>query len=127
MKKLSLLLTLSIVIAIQVGCGLQDNSEESVVEKKENIALFKEAQLNGCIECHRVKATVVGPSWFEIAERYKDIPKKKARSLLIYSVKKGSRGKFPTWKGGDGMPALENRVKDETIEKMVDYILQLND
>jgi len=127
MKKLSLLIGLSIVIAIQVGCGSQDSSEESVVEKNENIALFKEAQLNGCIECHRVKATVVGPSWFEIAERYKDIPKKKARSLLIYSVKKGSRGKFATWKGGNGMPALENRVKDETIEKMVDYILQLND
>jgi len=127
MKKLSLLFGLSIVVAIQVGCGSQDSSEKPMVEKNENIALFKEAQLNGCIECHRVKATVVGPSWFEIAERYKDIPKKKARSLLIYSVKKGSRGKFATWKGGNGMPALENRVKDETIEKMVDYILQLND
>jgi len=127
MKKLSLLFGLVIMTAFQVGCDSQQSSEESVIKKNDNVALFREAQLNGCIECHRVKATVVGPSWFEIAERYKDIPKKKARSLLIYSVKKGSRGKFATWKGGNGMPALENRVKDETIEKMVDYILQLND
>ena len=127
MKKLGLIFGLCIVIAAQVGCDSQESSTESVIKKNDNVALFREAQLNGCIECHRVKATVVGPSWLEIAQRYKDIPKKKARSLLIYSVKKGSRGKFPTWKGGNGMPALENRVKDETIEKMVDYILQLND
>jgi len=127
MKKIGLLFGLCFVIAVQMGCSSQESGNESIIEKNDNIALFQEAQLNGCIECHRVKATVVGPSWFEIAQRYKDIPKKKARSLLIYSVKKGSRGKFATWKGGNGMPALENRVKDETIVKMVDYILQLND
>jgi len=109
---------------LMLACSSNENES---AEKKKNVALFKEAQLNGCIECHRVKATVVGPSWFEIAQYYKDVPKKKAKALLVYSVKNGSRGKFATWKGGDGMPALQNRVKDETIERMVDYILELND
>jgi len=125
-KKVGIILGLG-CITLLGGCTSQESNEASVIQKQDNIALFQEAQLNGCIECHRVKATVVGPSWLEIAGRYKDIPKKKARSILVYSVKNGSRGKFITWKGGDGMPALGNRVKDETIEKMVDYILKLND
>lgn len=126
MKKMILLFGMSIFIVVLTSCGSQNESGKSVIEKKDNVALFQEAQMNGCIECHRVNATVVGPSWIEIAKRYKDIPRKKARSLLIYSVKKGSRGKFATWKGGNGMPALENRVGDETIVRMVDYILELN-
>ena len=127
MKKMVLLFALGALIVFQLGCsGESDDNSQAEAKKKGNLALFKEAQLNGCIECHRVKATVVGPSWLQIAQHYKDIPRKKARSLLVYSVKNGSRGKFPTWKGGNGMPALENRVSDETIERMVDYILDLN-
>ena len=116
-----------VCIGLQYGCSSQEGDASTEIENKESVALFKEAQLNGCIECHRVKATVVGPSWLEIAERYKDIPRKKARSILVYSVKNGSRGKFITWKGGNGMPPLGNRVSDETTERMVDYILKLND
>lgn len=126
MRTLSLVLMVILFALIQVGCGSQkEGSETSVITEKSNLALYKEAQANGCTECHRVKATVVGPSWLEIAKYYKDVPRKKARSLLVYSVKHGSRGKFATWKGGNGMPALENRVNDETIERMVDYILDL--
>lgn len=121
------ILAISLILMFLVACGSGEQNKEKAAQKEANIALFKEAQMNGCIDCHRVKATVVGPSWAQIAEHYKGIPKKKARSLLIYSVKNGSRGKFPTWKGGDGMPAMGNRVKHETIEKMVDYILELND
>ena len=127
MKKVSLLLSIFLWVIILGGCEAPKDSPKTVMDNKESVALFQEAQMNGCIECHRVNATVVGPSWIAIAERYKDIPKKKARSLLIYSIKKGSRGKFATWKGGGGMPALENRVGHETIVRMVDYILKLND
>ncbi len=126
MKKMGLLCVLAALMLFQLGCSSPENNEAAEAKSKENIALYKEAQMHGCIECHRVKATVVGPSWLQIAQRYKDIPRNKARSLLVYSVKHGSRGKFPTWKGGNGMPPLENRVNDETIERMVDYILDLN-
>lgn len=126
MRIIVLLLLSAALVMFQMGCSSQTESVESAKVEKNNLALYKEAQANGCIECHRVKATVVGPSWLEIAKRYKELPKNKARSLLVYSVKKGSRGKFVTWKGGYGMPALENRVSDDTIERMVDYILDLD-
>lgn len=91
-----------------------------------NQQLFKLAHMNGCIECHTVSATSVGPSWMAIAERYKDAPPSEARALLIESVKKGSKGKWLTWKGGDGMPPLEKRVSEEHIITLVDFILSLN-
>ena len=87
--------------------------------------LFKLARLNGCIDCHRTNGTVIGPSWMDIANRYKDAPTEATRELLIERVKKGSKGNWYTWKGGDGMPALERRVSAEAIEKLVDYILML--
>lgn len=97
-------------------------SEKAQVEN----ALFNLARMNGCIDCHRINATVIGPSWSAIAERYKDAPREAARALLIDSVKKGSVGKWTTWKGGDGMPPLEKRVSSEHIEQLVDYILSLD-
>lgn len=87
--------------------------------------LFRLAHMNGCIECHIINASTVGPSWNAISERYKDAPLPEARALLIESVKKGSRGNWITWKGVDGMPPLEGRVSDEHIEQLVDYILSL--
>ncbi len=108
--------------ALLTGCGQQQPNSGKESEKA---ALFKLAHMNGCTECHRVAATVVGPSWTAIAERYKDAPVEEARILLIERVKKGSSGNWITWKGGDGMPPLERRVSAEHIEKLVDYILSL--
>lgn len=91
-----------------------------------NVDLFKLAHMNGCIDCHRVDATVIGPSWKDIALRYKDAPFEEARDRLIESVKNGSKGQYYTWKGGDGMPALGKRVSEEHIKQLVEYILSLN-
>ena len=102
------------------GCG-QQGANDSV-----NQRLFKLAHMNGCIECHTVSAATVGPSWMAIAERYKDTPRAEARALLIESVKKGSQGKWLTWKGGGGMPPLGKRVSEEHITELVDFILSLD-
>lgn len=88
--------------------------------------LFRLAHMNGCVQCHTDSATVIGPSWRAIAERYRDMPRADARLLLVESVRKGSQGKWPTWKGADGMPPLEKRVSADHIEQLVDYILGLN-
>lgn len=95
-------------------------------QQKITAELFKLARLNGCMDCHRVNATVVGPSWKAIAERYKDAPLEEARRILIERVKYGSKGNWATWKGGDGMPPMEKRVPADTIETLVDYILSFN-
>lgn len=119
------ILTISTLSVFTFACS--DNNQASSIEQKNKAELFKLAHMNGCIDCHRVDATVVGPSWKAIAERYKDAPKLEARALLIESTKKGSVGKWATWKGGNGMPPMENRVSADTIEQLIDYILSLND
>lgn len=116
------------VICISFTIGLTGCDSQTVQDPQKKITteLFKLARLNGCMDCHRVDATVVGPSWKAIAERYKDAPLEEARRILIERVKKGSKGNWITWKGGDGMPPMEKRVAADTIETLVDYILSFN-
>lgn len=108
-------------LALLSACG---NSTDPRAEA--NARLFKLAQMNGCIECHTVSATSVGPSWIAIAERYKDAPHSDAKAMLIASVMNGSQGKWLTWKGGQGMPPLGRRVAQQDIEELVDFILTLH-
>ena len=117
------LIIILLISTLSLSCDQQSTSSD---KPSMNVQLYKLAHANGCIECHRVKATVVGPSWDAIAKRYKTLPYEKARALLITSVKKGSVGNWLTWKGGEGMPPLEKRVAAADIETLVDYILSLN-
>ncbi len=116
------------VLIISLAISLSACESQGTQNPKNKLAadLFKLAHMNGCIDCHRLAATVIGPSWKAIAERYKGTPREEARNLLIERVKKGSKGNWMTMKGAAGMPALENRVSPETIETLVDYILSLN-
>jgi len=107
------------------GCGRQASSPNTL-SAEEDAHLFKLAQLNGCIECHTVTATSLGPSWMAVAERYKELPRTEARAHLIDSVMNGSKGKWVTWRGQDGMPPLGKRVVKEDVEELVDFILSLN-
>lgn len=106
-----------------VACEGQRQGHD--INQQVNASLYKLAFKNGCIECHRVSAIVIGPSWETISERYKDAPFDDAKALLVEAVKKGSVGKYITFKGGNGMPPLEKRVSSEHIEQLVEYILQL--
>ncbi|MDH5546901.1 MAG: c-type cytochrome [Gammaproteobacteria bacterium] len=99
--------------------------EGADINQDTNASLYKLAYMNGCLECHRVSATVIGPSWEAIAERYKDASFDDAKAMLVKSVKEGSKGQYVTFKGGDGMPPLEKRVSSEHIEQLVEYILSL--
>lgn len=111
-------------IAVLAACGKQVGGPQALSQEAD-ARLFKLAQMNGCIECHTVSATSVGPSWLAIADRYKEAPRADAKALLISSVMNGSKGKWLTWKGGDGMPPLGRRVAHQDIEELVDYILSL--
>lgn len=120
-KQMFSCLVIALSLFLLPGCDKSDAPVQSAVSDK----LFKLAHMNGCIDCHRISATVVGPSWQAIAERYKDEDKKNLRTMLIQSVTHGSRGKWFTWKGGNGMPPMQNRVSKEHIEQLVDYIISL--
>lgn len=77
------------------------------------------AQKSGCLACHSVSQKVLGPSYKDIAAKYKG--DKSAEAKLIDKVKKGGSG---VW-GPIPMPANSPQVKDEDIKTIVQWILKM--
>lgn len=75
----------------------------------------KLAAKNNCLACHQIDKKVVGPSYKEVAAKYKG--DKSAESKLIEKVKKGGTG---VW-GNIPMPA--QNVKDDELKSIVKWIL----
>jgi len=76
------------------------------------------AQASGCLACHTVDKKLVGPSYKEIANRYRK--DKGAEANLIKKVKEGGKG---VW--GD-IPMTPNaHVKDQDIKAIVQWILSV--
>ena len=76
------------------------------------------ALASGCTACHQLEARVVGPSYKEVAARYKADPG--AGQVLAAKVRAGSVG---TW-GQIPMPA-NAVVSDADLAKVIDWILTL--
>lgn len=77
------------------------------------------AQKSNCLMCHSVDKKVLGPSYKEVAAKYKG--DKSAEAKLIQKVKTGGSG---TW-GNMPMPPNSPQVKDEDIKTLVQWILSL--
>lgn len=75
------------------------------------------AQASGCLACHTVNKKLVGPSYQEIAERYR---KDRAEARLIQKVKAGGKG---VW--GDIPMPPNAHVKDADIKTIVKWILSI--
>jgi len=86
-------------------------------------AALELANKSGCLACHSVEKKVVGPAWQDVGARYKGDPNVKAR--LIDKVKKGGKGNWTEVTGGVPMPPYSPRVADDTIEKLVTFVLSL--
>jgi cytochrome c len=76
------------------------------------------AKKSACLSCHAVDKKVVGPSYKEVAAKYKN--DKTAEAKLIEKVKKGGSG---VW-GQVPMPP-NTHVKDEDIKTLVQWVLSL--
>lgn len=76
------------------------------------------AKNNGCVACHALDKKLVGPSYKEIAAKYRN--DKKAAAMLAQKVKAGGKG---VW--GDVPMPPNAHVKDQDIKTMVDWILAL--
>src|SRR5690606_4177838 len=76
------------------------------------------AQKSGCLACHSVDKKLIGPSYKDVAAKYKG--DKGAKAKLIAKVKNGGSG---VW-GPIPMPA-NTQVKDDDIKTMVQWILSL--
>jgi cytochrome c len=77
------------------------------------------AQKSGCLACHSIDKKVLGPSYKDVAAKYKG--DKGAEAKLVEKVKKGGSG---VW-GPMPMPANSPQVKDEDIKTIVQWILTL--
>ncbi|HET7260600.1 MAG TPA: c-type cytochrome [Casimicrobiaceae bacterium] len=73
----------------------------------------------GCNACHSEDKKIVGPSYKDVAAKYRGNPK--AVEMLVEKVKKGGSG---VW-GPIPMPPNSPRVSDADIKKMVELILAL--
>ena len=76
----------------------------------------KLAQTSGCTVCHGADKKVIGPSYKEVAAKYRN--DKNAQTELIKKVKAGGKG---VW-GSVPMPPNPH-VKDEDIKTLVVWIL----
>jgi cytochrome c len=76
-------------------------------------------QKNGCIACHALDRKRIGPSYKDVADKYRGDASAAAR--LAAKVKSGGAG---VW-GQVPMPP-NARVSDTDLEQLVGYILSLN-
>ena len=77
------------------------------------------AQKSGCLMCHQTDKKVLGPSYKDVAAKYKG--QADAEAKLIAKVAKGGSG---TW-GPVPMPANSPKVSDADIKTLVQWVLSL--
>lgn len=78
----------------------------------------KLAQANGCMTCHQLDKKVLGPSYKDVAAKYRG--QAGAEAALVKKVKDGGKG---AW--GDMMMPPNAHVKDPDIQAIVKWILAL--
>ena len=76
------------------------------------------AKKNACMACHAIDKKLVGPSYKEVAGKYRG--QKDAGAKLADKVKKGGQG---AW-GQVPMPP-NAQVKDDDIKTLVEWILSI--
>jgi len=74
-------------------------------------------KLKGCPSCHQASARNMGPSFADIAARYRSDPK--AAATLAASIRGGSAGK---WGGTAQMPAFA-ALSEAEVQSMAAWIL----
>ena len=79
------------------------------------ISLPELASKNNCMACHHIDKKLVGPSYQDIAAKYKTDTGAEAK--LIEKVRKGGSG---VW---GAIPMPPNALKDEDLRALVKWIL----
>ena len=114
-----LILIIVVLMIFSAGLTSHTQSSEAVpLQAKDAQTLAKDT---GCLKCHSVDKQVFGPSYHDVAERYKN--QANARSDLIKSVRDGSKGKWTDRTGGAPMPPHSARLSAAEIAQLVDWIL----
>jgi len=98
-------------------------TQENLTQIQEDIAVYealpagkKLALKYKCLGCHRVDKKIVGPSFIDVASKYKDAEN------IINSIKNGSKSNWENSKGVI-MPSFKN-ISDEDLKILSDWILK---
>jgi cytochrome c len=75
---------------------------------------------SGCISCHRVDQKLIGPAFKDVAARYKKHPE--VIDTLLQKVREGGEG---VWGDVPMAPNLEEKVSDENLRIILEWILSL--
>ena len=102
-------------VVVLLAATLAYTSNAVAADPKAAEALAKN---NGCFACHAVDKKLVGPSYKDIAAKYRN--DKQAEAKLVQKVKAGGKG---VW--GDVPMPPNAHVKDEEIRTIVQWILTL--
>lgn len=73
----------------------------------------------GCVACHAVDKKMIGPTYKEIAARYKN--DKNALATLSQRVRQGSKG---VWGPVPMPPTPANRLSDAELQAVVAWLLK---
>jgi cytochrome c len=75
---------------------------------------------HGCISCHRVDRKMIGPSFRQIAARYRSEPQ--AAERLFAKVRAGGEGE---WDDVPMQPNPPEKISDEDLQAVIRWILTL--
>lgn len=106
----------ALLLTIAAAGSMLVAAQANAVDAKAAEAL---AQKSGCLACHSIDKKVLGPSYKDVAAKYKG--DKAAEAKLIAKVKAGGSG---VW-GPIPMPANSPQVKDADIKTIVEWVLSL--
>ncbi len=105
---------LPIVITSLFACAVQAQT----LDAKKAGELMTKA---GCNACHQLDKKVLGPSYKDVATKYKT--NAKAAELLAKKVREGGMG---VWGPIPMPPNAKEKINDDDLKQMVAWILTLN-
>jgi len=76
----------------------------------------------GCTACHAVMGTKAAPAFTGIAKKNIRFNGGNAKSVIISSIKNGSKGKYPNF-ANSAMPSYAS-LSDDELNLIADYILE---
>lgn len=79
------------------------------------------ARRSGCFDCHAVDKKGTGPSFRDIATRYRGAAS--ARGALIETIKKGGKRNWTDVTGGAPQPPYSALLSEAEIQRLVDWVL----
>jgi cytochrome c len=101
-----------VIIAAAAGLAMASGAHAADAEKAKALA-----QSKNCLACHAIDKKLVGPSYTEVAKKYKG--NKDAEAMLVKKVINGGGGVWGT------IPMPPNPVKEDEAKTLVSWILSL--